>query len=376
MNGNEKGRAWIELNTRHLHYNAKQLQKLLPDRCSLMPAVKADAYGHGAVPVAEELQKLGIRNYCVASAPEGAELRQAGIRGQILILGYTDPADFDLLREFNLTQTIVDENYGKALGSYGRKLPVHVGIDTGMHRLGVPFSHTDSIKTMWDYKNLRITGLYSHLCTSDGLTSEDRSYVRLQEKRFQDTVKMLRAEGRNGFSTHLQGSYGILNGDVLTGSYDLARVGIALYGVLSEPSEELEQRYDLKPVLSLKARIACVRELEAGEGAGYGLAWHTDSRRKIAAVTLGYADGYPRTLSNRGHALVRGIRVPVVGRVCMDQLLLDVTQVPDVRSGDEAVFIGRSKKLCIRAEDVAAEAGTISNEILSALGKRLRRMAV
>ena len=259
MNGNEKGRAWIELNTRHLHHNAKQLQKLLPDRCSLMPAVKADAYGHGAVPVAEELQKLGIRNYCVASAPEGAELRQAGIRGQILILGYTDPADFDLLREFNLTQTIVDENYGKALGSYGRKLPVHVGIDTGMHRLGVPFSHTDSIKTMWDYKNLRITGLYSHLCTSDGLTSEDRSYVRLQEKRFQDTVKMLRAEGRNGFSTHLQGSYGILNGDVLTGSYDLARVGIALYGVLSEPSEELEQRYDLKPVLSLKARIACVR---------------------------------------------------------------------------------------------------------------------
>lgn len=376
MNGHEKGRAWVELNTGHLRHNAELFRKLLPKTCFLMPAVKADAYGHGAVPVAEELQKLGVRNYCAASASEGAQLRRAGIRGQILILGYTDPAEFDLLREFDLTQTVVDEDYGRALGAYGRELPVHIGIDTGMHRLGIPFSHTDAVRNMWKYENLKITGVYSHLCTSDGTTREEQSYVRLQEGRFQKIVAMLRAEGRTGFSTHLQGSYGILNQNVLTGSYDLARVGIALYGVFSEPSAELERKYDLKPVLSLKARIACVRELEEGEGAGYGLAWHADSRRRLAAVTLGYADGYPRALSNRGHALVRGRRVPVVGRVCMDQLLLDVTGMPDVRPGDEAVFIGRSGELSIRAEDVAAEAGTISNEILSALGKRLCRTAV
>ncbi len=378
MNGSvyEKGRAWIEVDMSGLGHNLQLFQRLLPKRCALMPAVKANAYGHGAVLVAKELERLGVHDFCVAGAAEGAMLREAGVKGQILILGYTHPKDFDLLHEYGLTQTVVDCAYGKELEAFGRRLLVHVGIDTGMHRLGESWEHFSWISRLWDCEHLQITGVFSHLCTSDGVTGEDRAYMCLQETRFLQVVRCLRAEGKTGFSTHLQGSYGILNGNGLTGTYDYARAGIALYGVFSERSENLERIWDLRPVLSLKARIECVREVEKGEGAGYGLAWHADSAGKLAAVSIGYADGLPRTLSNRGHGLVRGKRVPIAGRICMDQLLLDVTDVPGVRPGDEVILIGKSGKEEIRAEELAAKAGTISNEILSRLGARLARVAV
>lgn len=372
----EKGRAWIELSMEHLRHNVGLFQKLLPEGCALMPVVKANAYGHGAELVSRELQRMGIRNYCVASVEEGIGLRKAGICGQILILGYTHPENFDLLGAYDLTQTVVDCAYGKMLGQYGKKLSVHVGIDTGMHRLGEPYENSSGIQELWNYKNLRITGVYSHLCTSDGTAETDRRYMRLQEMRFQKVLGDLQAEGRSGFAAHLQGSYGILNQEGLTGRYDLARAGIALYGVLSQLSAVPEPACGLKPVLALKARITCVKELEKGEGAGYGLAWRADSARKLAAVSIGYADGVPRTLSNKGHALVRGKKVPIAGRICMDQLLLDVTEVPEVYPGEEAILIGKSKNAWIRAEEMAAESGTITNEILSRLGERLIRVAV
>lgn len=371
----ETCRAWMELNMEHLRHNVRLLQSLLPQGCALMPAVKANAYGHGAAAVAGELQRLGIEDYCVASAEEGAALRGAGIRGQILVLGYTHPREFALLEEHDLTQTVVDYDYGRELEAYGKELPVHVGIDTGMHRLGESWENLSRLESLWERRRLRITGVYSHLCTSDGETEEERDWMRLQERRFLKAVQSLRTGGRT-FSTHLQGSYGILNGKRLCGSYDYARAGIALYGALSAPSAELRRSYDLRPVASVKARIACIREVGAGEGAGYGLAWRADCARRIAAVSVGYADGIPRALSGAGRALVRGRSVPVVGRVCMDQLLLDVTEAEGVRPGDEAVLIGRDKGLEIRAEELAAQAGTISNEILSRLGARLPRVEV
>lgn len=360
----------------NLRHNVKLFQSLLPKECALMPAVKANAYGHGAEEIGKELQKLGIRDYCVASAEEGARLRRSGIHGQILILGYTHPKDFELLSTYRLTQTVVDCDYGKELEAYGKKLFVHAGLDTGMHRLGIPCEDYNGIRSLWDCKHLQITGVYTHLCTSDGESEEEKSYMKLQEMRFQKVLNRLYKDGKRGFSPHIQGSYGILYRNNLTASYAFARVGIGLYGVLSEYSEILRQKYDLKPVLSLKARIECVRRLESGEGAGYGLSWRTDSVRMLAAVSIGYADGFPRSLSNKGHALVRGRKVPVVGRICMDQLLLDVTGVENVSPGDEVVFIGTSGNLTLRAEELAQEAGTISNEILSRLGERLVRVPV
>lgn len=372
----QKGRAWIELNRAHLHHNVRLFQRILPKSCQLMPAIKANAYGHGAELIGKELHKMGITQYCVACAEEGVRLRQAGITGEILILGYTHPQDFERLRKYRLTQTVVDYTYGRELSAYGYPLRVHIGIDTGMHRLGEDSTHIDKIQKLWDLPGLCITGVFSHLCTSDGTNRKEQMFVKLQERRFLQVIKSLKKAQKTGFATHLQGSYGILNGNLLHGHYQYARAGIALYGALSESSALLSQKYPLKPVLSLKARIACIRELSEGEGAGYGLTWHADKRRLLAAVSIGYADGIPRTLSNKGHVLIKGEKAPVVGRVCMDQLLLDVTKIKGVQSKDEVVFIGKSGEKEIKVEEMAREAGTISNEILSGLSDRLCRMFV
>ena len=375
---NQRGRAWIELDLQNLHHNVKELQKSAGEGCGLMPAVKANAYGHGAVPVSRALAGAGIKSFCVASLGEGIELREAGIRGMILILGYTSPSDFPELLSYNLTQTVVDADYAKKLDRCGRRLgqriPVHVGIDTGMHRLGERSTDMERILPMWDMTGIRIDGVFSHLCVSDGKTQEERSFTMEQIRKFRRAVKEIHSAGKNGFKTHLQGSYGLLNYPAL--GFDYARPGIALYGAYSLPQDRDNTvcQADLRPVLSLKARVETVKMLHAGESAGYGLTYMASSERKIAVVSIGYADGIPRSLSDCGQALIRGRKVPIAGRICMDQLTLDVTEAGNVLPGEEAVLIGRSGSAEITAEDVAMTAGTISNEILSRLGSRLERI--
>ena len=374
----KKGRAWIELDSAALIHNAAQLKEISGESCSLMPAVKANAYGHGAVWVSRILESGGTDAFCVASVGEGIELREAGIAGKILILGYTHPVCFPELKRYHLIQTVVDRTYAQDLDRYGRKndfaLPVHIGTDTGMHWLGERSEDINAIAEMWQLKGIRITGVFSHLCVSDGMSREEQSFTLKQIKKFQDLTEKLHDMGHTGFCTHLYGSYGILNYPGY--HFDYTRPGIALYGVLSSPGDKIRTGPDLHPVLSLKARVECVRGLRAGEAAGYGLTWKAPDDRKIAIVSAGYADGIPRELSNRGHALVRGKKVPVVGRICMDQLTLDVTEVPDARPGDEAVFIGTSGMERITATEAAGEAGTIANEILSRLGERLERIVL
>ena len=375
---NQKGRAWIELDLHNLHHNVEELRKAAGAGCELMPAVKANAYGHGAVPVSRALAGDGITSFCVASLGEGIELREAGIRGMILILGYTSPADFPELLNYNLTQTVVDAACAEDLDRCGRKLgqriPVHVGIDTGMHRLGERSSDLERILPLWEMDGIRIDGVFSHLCVSDGITERERAFTMEQIRKFREVVEKIHSAGKSGFKTHLQGSYGILN--YPGAGFDFARPGIALYGAYSLPEDEKNTVFpaDLRPVLSLKARVETVKMLRAGESAGYGLTYTAPSDRKIAVVSAGYADGVPRNLSNCGHALVKGQKVPVVGRICMDQLTLDVTEVRNVFPGDEAVLIGRSGSREISAAEMAQAAGTISNEILSRLGSRPERI--
>lgn len=288
-----------------------------------------------------------------------------------MILGYTLPDQFPLLARYSLTQTVVDASYARQLEGCGYPLSVHVAVDTGMHRLGERSENRENIYSIWTKKNLKITGLFSHLCAADGVSGRERAYTERQIAEFQSVVKDLYKRGLCGFKTHLQGSYGVLRYPEL--SFDYARVGLALYGVY-ESSQESRDGELLKPVLSLKTRIVCVKILYPGETAGYGMAYRAVKKRKIAVAAIGYADGIPRALSGRGHALVRGCRVPVIGRICMDQLLLDVSEIFSVSPGDEAVLIGRAGNEKILASDVADQAGTISNEILSRLGKRLERI--
>ncbi len=369
-----KNRAWVELDLKHLEQNVRQLEALLPKGCRLMPVVKADAYGHGAVLVSRALWKLGIRQFCVASAEEGAELRRAGIGGEILILGYTSPSCFSMLSDFDLTQTVIDYEYGRILQRFGKKLKVQIAVDTGMHRLGERSTEFSKILELWKFQNLEITGVFSHLCVSEGASEEERRFTEQQAADYDHLLQSLERAGITGFRTHLQASYGILNYSEFT--YDLARAGIALYGCLSSPGDRIRCPVTLTPVLSLKARIACVRWLHPGEGVGYGLRYRAVGERKIAVVSIGYADGIPRELSGKGCALVRGRKAPIVGTICMDQLFLDVTNIREAAQGDEAVFIGQSGDACILAEEMARQAGTISNELLCRLGKRLGRMSV
>lgn len=370
----QKGRAWIELNIDNLAHNISQFRSILSPKCAIMPAIKANAYGHGAVIIAEALQDLGIKDFCVATVNEAIELREAGISGQLLILGYTSQEQFSDLVRYNLTQTVIDYLYAKLLNDYGQAVSVHIGIDTGMHRLGERSENIEDIYKIWGFDNLKITGVYSHLCVSDGGSDAERKLTLKQVAEFNSVIDSLHRKGIYHFKTHIQGSYGVLNYPFL--KFDYARLGIALYGVLSSPNDRIISDIKLKPVLSLKARIACVKQLHKGEAIGYGFTYKARKEMRIATVTIGYADGIPRELSNKGFVLINGTRAAIVGRICMDQLMVDVTGIQGVSYGDEVIFIGKSGDSEIFAADLANSIDTISNELLSQLGNRLGRISI
>ena len=371
-NGFGQGRAWVEVSRAALRHNVDVLRGILPDGCELMPAVKTDAYGHGAVTVARELNRLGVKAFCVASAQEGRELRVHGVRGTILVLGYTHPACFPLLRRYQLTQTVVDHSYAEALRAYGKRIRVHVKIDTGMHRLGERSDHPEDIIRIFRMRNLRIEGVFTHLCVSDDKSPEGTAFTRAQAAAFQAVVDTLREHGFSCPKKHLVSSDGLLHYPELAEDY--ARVGIALYGVAAPGESGQGVGHLLEPVLSVKARIALVKPLHKGEAAGYGLHYVAQEDARLAVVTIGYGDGIPRALScGVGNVLVHGCKAPIVGAVCMDQLLADVTGIPDVKPGEIAVLVGRLGTERITAGDLASQCGTIPNEILSRLGPRLVR---
>ena len=370
----KQGRAWIEISEQTLQNNIKVFQSMVPCDYNLMPAVKANAYGHGDVPVAKICQHAGINSFCVACAKEGIKLRKVGISGEILILGYTHPEEFQALRRYRLIQTIIDESYYHVLQKQGKHLHVHVAVDTGMHRLGMDADKTDFIAAICKDQKLIVDGIFTHLATSDGLDDASIQKTNDQLRTFKKLQLKLRRGHRTGIGFHALSSYGIFNYPKSCG--DCVRPGIALYGVPENPADEVESR-NLYPVLTLKARISSVREVEAGESVGYGTECVADCRRTVAWLAAGYADGVPRSLGdNGGEVLIHGKRAKIIGRICMDQMMADVTDVPNVCQGDTAVLIGRSGDDEITACDWAAWTDTITNEILSRLGERLDRIVV
>lgn len=368
----EGARAWIGLNRKHLRHNIRLLQERLPQGCRLMPAVKANAYGHGTAFVVGECLRAGIEDFCVATAEEGVQVRRQGAKGTVLVLGYTPPGQFGLLERFRLTQTAVDYEYARKLNGYGKPLRVHIAVDTGMHRLGERWDCAGRIRQMFFLKNLEIEGIFTHLCAADGQSRRQRAFTQKQAERFWRTVRLLEKEGMECGQAHLLGSYGALSYPEFGGAF--ARCGIALYGVLSSSADERRRNPGLLPVLSLYARVVSVRTLEKGERAGYGLAFRAGKKTRLAVLSIGYADGVPRSLScGKGRVLINGKKAPIAGRICMDQMLADVTGIEEVNAGDTAVLIGRDRNESISVCEMARQAGTISNEILSRLGGRLER---
>lgn len=371
----KKGRAWIEISQKNLCHNIKTLQSLLPSGCQLMPVVKANAYGHGAVLIAKELNAHGIKSFCVATATEGIELRQSGIKGEILILGYTHPRQFQVLEKYNLTQTVIDYTYARLLNTYGIKVKVHLKIDTGMHRLGVRCENIDEIIKIFHFQNLVIEGIYTHLSVSDDTSIKGRQYTSFQKKAFFNVIAQLKKSGYSCPKIHIQSSYGVLNYPELVCDY--VRIGIALYGVLSSRSSLPVTCVDLLPILSVKARVVLIKNILKAESAGYGLKYVADKDKKIAVLSIGYADGIPRSLSFGGGSVLVDTKIaPIIGSICMDQMLVDITDIPNVRQGDIVTVIGKSGGNEISVYDLAEREETITNEILSRLGNRLERILI
>jgi len=370
-----KDRAWAEINLDNLNYNINQFRKILPKSCNLMAVVKANAYGHGDIEIAKELNQLGIDAFAVAALEEGIHLRKKGISGEILILGYTYPEEIYRLIQYDLTQTVVDYDYAKSLNDYGKKIKVHVKLDTGMHRLGENYNDMQNINKIFQCKNLEVNGTYTHLSVADSLKEDDVEFTNQQIEKFYKAIEQLKNSGYNPKKIHIQSSYGVLNYPYL--HCDYARIGIALYGVLSNENDKTRVFVDLQPVLSLKARVVLTKGIIQTESVGYGRKFTAEQNTKIAVISIGYADGVPRDLScGKGHVLINGKRAPIIGKICMDQLMVDITDIPDVKQGDIATLIGRDGEHCITAEAVATESDTLTNELLSRLGVRIARIFV
>ncbi|MCM1175150.1 MAG: serine racemase VanT catalytic subunit [Blautia sp.] len=372
-------RAWIEIDLRNLRHNAAVLQKAMPRDCGLMAVVKCEAYGHGGVLAAQELERAGVKAFAVAVVEEGIRLRENGIRGEILILGYTDVRRAADLARYDLMQSLIDYEYAEALSGQGTLagMPVktHVKIDTGMHRLGIPAGAVSEVRAVFRMKGIKVCGIYTHLCCADSRKAEDIAYTKGQIALFYHLMDALEKEGVSLPKKHIQSSYGLLNYPGL--QCDYVRAGIALYGVHSAAGNETALHLDLRPVFSLKSRVALIRSLKKGDSAGYGRCFTAERDSRIAILPIGYGDGYPGDLScGRGRALIRRQLVPVVGRICMDQLIVDITDAADIAAGDVAVLIGAEGFLELSAPCVAGKAGRISNELLCRMGARLPVKAV
>lgn len=369
----KQNRAWLEINLDNLEYNVNQIKSIIPDKCKVMAIVKANAYGHGMIEIAKKLNEIGIQNFAVATLSEGIDLRKNNIKGNILILGYTDLRDIQYIIKYDLIQTIVDYEYAKKIEQMKleKRLKVHIKINTGMNRIGESYKNIDSLIKIYQMKNIEILGTYSHLCVADSLKSDDVEFTNMQISNFFKCIDKIRNLGYDTGKIHIQASYGILNYTEL--NCDFVRPGIIMYGIYNE--DEPKTRLNLKPVLTLKARITSVKEIEKEESVSYGRTFVAKENRKIATVSIGYADGYPRNLSNKNvKVVVNGQYAEIVGRICMDQLIIDVSKINEIHQGDIVTLIGEQKE--ISAETIANKADTITNELLSRLGSRLGRTTI
>lgn len=369
-------RTWAEVDLDALAHNVRTLTKGLPEGCRFLGVVKADAYGHGAVPVAKELERLGAGYLAVSNFEEALQLRRAEVHLPILILGYTPVAFAREAAALHITQEVHSLQYGQALSDAlagsGLTLHIHMKIDTGMGRLG--FFAYDRPETVPELvaldklPNLRTEGIFMHFAVSD--TPGEDAYTQLQHRRFMDVVEALAAQGVAPEIVHCANSGATIAYPQF--AHDMVRPGIATYGL--DPSGDLRGMADLRPLMSLKTTIAAIRSFEPGVTISYGRTYETPSQRTIAVCPIGYADGLPRRLSGNVSFLMHGQRVPQVGRICMDMCMVDVTDVPEVQVGDVVTVIGRDGDQENTWDAWADQLGTISYELVCGINKRVPRL--
>ncbi|MBF2048621.1 MAG: alanine racemase [Elainella sp. C42_A2020_010] len=368
-------RAWVEVDLTALADNVRQIKRLLSPATELMAIVKADAYGHGAVPIARTVLQHGASWLGVATIFEGIELREAGIQAPILLLGATNtPEQVRAIAHWQLQPTLCTpqqaQMFSKTLATVNCSLPVHLKIDTGMSRLGVPWQQAIELVQLINHlPHLRVASVYSHLATAD---SSDPRTMYLQQSRYQEVMACLQKLGSPLPRLHLANSAATLSDPSM--HYDLVRVGLAIYGLY--PASHLQDKVNLKPVLQVKARVTQVKTIQPGTGVSYGHLYVANRETRLAVVGIGYADGIPRGLSNRMNVLVRGQRIPQIGAITMDQLMLDVSKIPDLRESEVVTLIGQDGAEQISVDNWATMLDTIAWEVLCGFKHRLPRVPV
>ncbi|NBG87021.1 alanine racemase [Isachenkonia alkalipeptolytica] len=373
MNKENLRPLWAEINLDHLSHNMKEVKRNINKDTLACAVIKADGYGHGAVEIAETLVKSGADRFAVATLTEAVELRKSGITLPIMVLGYTPETQFETITKYNITQTIYTYEQGKCFNEKalerGEKITVHIKVDTGMSRLGFQTHEQDQKKMIriLGMKGLIVEGIYTHFAIAD---DAKKDFTYLQFEKFQLLVKKLEAEGFNIPIKHVSNSAAII--DLPEMNLDMVRAGLMLYGLY--PSKDVDhRRIKLKKVLELKAEIALVKDLEKGRGVSYGLIYETRETRRIATLPVGYADGFTRLLTEKAKVMLKGKAYPIVGRICMDQSMVDITG-EEANIGDVVTVISSNDEDPNTADDFADLLGTINYEIVCMISRRVPRV--
>ena len=375
----EKSEQILTLLCREFHskrsgITSEKCKKRLPEGVKLLGVVKANAYGHGAVPVASYLENQ-VDYFATATIEEAVELRENGISAPILILGYVSPSQYGDLVEYDITQTI--DSYAQALAlekeaaRQNRKAKAHLAVDTGMTRIGFQVTEHDADEAakIADLPHIELEGMFTHFSCAD---QEDKTYCSMQMEKYDKMTALLAERGVTIPLRHICNSAGIMEFD--DHRFEMVRSGIITYGIY--PSEEVKkERLDLIPALSWKSHVIHVKEVGPGIGVSYGATYVTEKpMTRIATVSAGYADGYPRALSNQGCVLIHGKKAPIIGRICMDQMMVDVTDIPDVQVEDVVTLVGTDGDETITIEEIANPAARFDYEMLCDISSRVTRV--
>lgn len=367
-------RCYAEISLEAIGHNIREVKKRLPEGVKLLGVVKANAYGHGAVPVASYLENQ-VDYFATATIEEAVELRENGISAPILILGYVSPSQYGDLVEYDITQTI--DSYAQALAlekeaaRQNRKAKAHLAVDTGMTRIGFQVTEHDADEAakIADLPHIELEGMFTHFSCAD---QEDKTYCSMQMEKYDKMTALLAERGVTIPLRHICNSAGIMEFD--DHPFEMVRSGIITYGIY--PSEEVKkERLDLIPALSWKSHVIHVKEVGPGIGVSYGATYVTEKpMTRIATVSAGYADGYPRALSNQGCVLIHGKKAPIIGRICMDQMMVDVTDIPDVQVEDVVTLVGTDGDETITIEEIANPAARFDYEMLCDISSRVTRV--
>ena len=356
-----------------IYNNILNIKNILKSNTKVMVVVKDDGYGHGAIAIAKKINNI-VDGYGIATVEEGIELRKARILKNILILGYTSPLQYQEILNHNITPTIFDyrsaEQLNKEANKQQKSIAIHIKIDTGMNRLGFPCNKKsiDEILKISKLDGIKIEGIFSHFASAD---ETDKTFTYEQLEKFSQVISLLENEDLYIPIKHISNSAGII--DIPEANLDLVRCGIATYGLY--PSKDVNKtNIELIPAMRLKTHVSHVKTVDQGVGVSYGSTYITNKETKIATIPVGYGDGYPRNLSSKARVLIRGQYAPIIGRICMDQFMVDVSDLTEVKQGDVVTLIGKDGDECITVEELAELSGTFNYEFICNLGKRIPRL--